>query len=233
MSAIWTREMLSYLYSPLFWGLAAAFYALGGYFFTVNLMGTQTTSLFWYFGDAAFVLLFLSPLLTMRLFAEERTRGTDELLFTLPLPTWKVVLGKYLASLCVLGLLFASSIVYLFILVAVGEPEWGPITSSYLGVLLLGGLFLSVGLFASSLTSSQLLAAVGGFFLLLLLWISGWAADTFPGAVGETFRQISVSARLEDFLRGILDTGHVVFFLSLILAFLGLTTLVLEKRVTR
>ncbi len=225
--------MLSYLYSPLFYGVAAAFLLLGGYFFSVSLVVTQTATLSWYFGDAAILLLFIAPLLTMRLFAEERARGTDELLFTLPLPTWRVVLGKYLAALAVGGLLLAGSIAYLFILAAVGEPRWGEVASSYLGMVLLLAAFLAVGCLASALTASPLLAAVGGFALLLLLWLAGWAADVLQGAPGEWMRSLAMSARFEDFLRGVVDSSHVVFFLSIALAALVLTTMVLERGTVR
>ncbi len=225
--------MLSYLYSPLFYGVAAAFLLLGGYFFSVSLAVSQMATLSWYFGDASVLLLFIAPLLTMRLFAEERARGTDELLFTLPLPTWKVVLGKYLAALAVGGLLLAGSVAYLFILAAVGEPRWGEVASSYLGMALLLAAFLAVGCLASALTASPLLAAVGGFALLLLLWLAGWAADALQGAPGEWMRALAMSARLDEFLRGVIDTSHVVFFLSVALAALGLTIMALERRAVR
>ncbi len=233
MTAIWNREMRSYLVSPLFYGMAAAFYLLGGYFFSVNLLGSQTAAMTWYFGDAAVLLLFIAPLLTMRLFAEERARGTDELLFTLPLPAWKVVLGKYLSALAALGLILAGSLVYALILAGVGEPRWGEIVASYVGLVLLGALFLAAGCLTSSLTASPLLAGVGGFALLLLLWLAGWGADVLQGTPSEVMRTLSVATRYQDFLQGVIDSSHAVFFLSLTLAALVLTAVVLERRVAR
>lgn len=233
MIAIWIKEMRSYLYSPLFYGLAAAFYALGGYFFAVSLMSSQSASLLWYFSDISIILMFITPLLTMRLFAEERARNTDELLFTLPLQSWRIVLGKYLASLTLYGLLLASSLVYLVIISVLGEPVWGEVISSYFGIVLLGALFLAVGSFISSLTASPLLAAVGGFATMLVLWIAGWASEALGGGAGEFMRALSVSMRLQDFLKGVVDTGNLVFFSSLTVAALLLTTFVLERRGVR
>lgn len=233
MTAIWNREMRSYLVSPLFYGMAAAFYLLGGYFFSVNLLGSQTASMAWYFGDAAVLLLFIAPVLTMRLFAEERARGTDELLFTLPVPGWKVVLGKYLSALAAFGLMIAGSLLYVLIVAGVGEPRWGEILASYVGLALLGGLFLAAGCLTSSLTSSPLLAGVGGFALLLLLWLAGWGADVLQGTPSEVMRTLSVATRYQDFLQGVIDTSHVVFFLTLTAAALVLTAVVLERRGVR
>lgn len=228
--AVWEKEIKGYLLSPLAYVLITVFLLLGGYFFSVTLLSTHTASMGMYFKNAATILVFITPILTMRLFAEEEQRGTTELLYTLPLSIYQTVLGKYLAALAVLALMLVTTLAYPAILVAKADPDIGPIMTSYLGFFLLGGTFLAAGCLTSSLTKSQVVAAVSGYGLLLFMWTLGWLSSAVPGRAGELARSLSPLSHFEDFLKGILDSGHIVFYLTLIAAFLVLTIANVEKR---
>lgn len=227
---VWEKELKGYLLSPLAYVLIGVFLVLGGYFFSVGLLSTRVASMRGYFGNAATILVFIIPILTMRLFAEEDQRGTSELLYTLPLSIYQTVLGKYLAAVTVFLLALAATIPYPLILMMTSNPDVGPILTSYLGFFLLGSSFLAAGCLTSSLTKSQVVAAVSGYGLLLFIWILGWLSSAVPGTVGELASALSPLSHFEDFLKGILDSAHVVFYLTLIAAFLVLTMFNIERR---
>lgn len=228
--AVWEKEIKSYLLSPLAYVLMSVFLLLGGYFFSVILLSTRVASMGGYFGNAATILVFLIPILTMRLFAEEDQRGTSELLYTLPVSIYQIVLGKYLAASTVLGLMLAATVPYPVILIATAEPDVGPILTSYLGLFLLGGSFLAAGCLTSSLTKSQMVAAVSGYGLLLFMWILDWLSSAIPGTAGDLARAVSPFSHYRDFLKGILEPNDLLFFGSLIAGFLGLTVANVELR---
>lgn len=228
--AVWEKEIKGYLLSPLAYVLIAVFLLLGGYFFSVGLLSTHVASLQGYFKNAATILLFVIPVLTMRLFAEEEQRGTSELLYTLPLSIYQTVLGKYLAVSAVFALMLLVTIPYPAILMVTSEPDIGPILTGYLGLFLLGCSFLAAGCLTSSLTRSQVVAAVLGYGILLFMWILDWLSSAVPGTAGELARAVSPLSHYEDFLKGILDLSHVVFYLTLIAGFVGLTVANVERR---
>ncbi len=227
---IWKREVLAYLQTPTAYAAMAVFLVIGGYFFSVFLINTQQADMRPFFGNMGLIMLFISPVLTMRLLAEETSQGTDEILFTQPITYTQAVLGKYLAAVTVFLIMLLISGVYPIILEYYGNPEWGVVMTGYLGFLLLGSTFLAVGLFTSSLTDSQMVAGIIGFAVLLLLWVVSWAADTIGGTVGSILRVMAVTEYYQDFRRGIIDTRNVLFYLSFIVGFLFLTGRMVEKR---
>ena len=230
LGAIYRREVKSYFASPLAYVLTAVYLVLSGYFFTTILFNSRSAELSGTLGSMGMVALFLAPLLTMRALAEERRNGTDELLLTAPVSLWAIVGGKYLALVTVFLAMVVLTGTYPVVLASLGSPDWGPVASGYLGLLLLGGAFLAVGLFASSLTATPMLAAVVGFALLLGLWIVGWAADSLPGAWGEALASLSLVRPYENFRQGIIDTRHLVFYITFITGFVFLTVRALDKR---
>ncbi|MCD4783477.1 MAG: ABC transporter permease [Candidatus Eremiobacteraeota bacterium] len=183
-----------------------------------------------------FLLIFLVPVLTMRIFAEEKKLGTIELLFTYPVTEMQLVIGKFLASTAILFIMFLFSFVYIILFNNVfafkgAEVPWGIIFSGYLGIFLLSLSFMAFGMWVSSLTSDQVtsaLATVGG---LLLFWIIGSAQSQFtnPVLVGIV-RQLSLVNHFQDFTKGIINTHHLVYFICFILFFVFLTVQVLEVR---
>ena len=179
-------------------------------------------------GNISIIILLFLPLLTMRLMAEEKKLGTWELLLTAPVRDTEVVLGKFLGTLGIMVVMLAFTLYYPLLLLIFGDPDIGPIITSYVGLFLLGSAALSVGIFASSLSSNQIVAAVVSGALLFALWFVGLAASYLPEALGEVVQSLSLSHHFEDFYRGIIDTRAIVYYLSVTALFLFLTIRSLE-----
>ena len=237
------KELRTYFSSPIAYVIMTAFLAFTGLLFIDSLSGPfreasmrqffsgETSS--GLFGDsinAAFVLLLLGPVLTMRLLAEESKLGTLELLLTSPVRDVEVVIGKFLASLVIMMILLALTLYYPILLWVWGNPDSGAIFSGYLGMFLLGGLFLAVGLFASSLSSSQIASAVVALVLLLLFWFINDAADFFRGRPETVLEFVSPRFHFNDFARGVVPTQAIIYYLSLTAIFLFLAIRSLESR---
>ncbi|GAJ14615.1 unnamed protein product, partial [marine sediment metagenome] len=191
------------------------------------------TSIRGFLGAGGILLLLLASVLTMRLLAEERKMGTLELLLTAPVRDSEVIMGKFLGSLGILTAMLALTFYYPILLgvipgIGFGDPEGGPIATGYLGLFLLGGASLAVGLFASSLTSNQLVAAVVAGGILCALWFVGMAADLLPEALGEVINYVSLSYYFPDFMRGVIDTRGIIYYLSVTALFLFLAIRSLE-----
>ena len=179
---------------------------------------------------AALVLIPLAPVLTMRLLAEERKLGTIELLLTAPVLDWEVILGKYLASLVFLVFMLSLTGYYVVLLVAFGSPDVGPIYSGYVGIVLFGMVALSVGIFASCVTSNQIVAAVLGMAVMGLLYGTSLVGEVVPGTFGDVLVHLGMAGGLDDFVEGVIDSANVVYFVSLVCLFLFLAVRVLESR---
>ena len=177
------------------------------------------------FLNVSVILLFTLPLITMRTYAEEKRSGTIELLLTSPLTDLQIVVGKFLGGLVLYVAMLAVTVVHMGFLFAYGNPEWRPVATGYLGLLLMGGCFLSLGLFVSSLTRNQIVAAVITFGVFLMLWVIDWIGSD-PG-IGPRTKQVleylSITGHFDDFTKGVLDTRHVVYYLSFIFFGLFLT----------
>lgn len=252
--AIYAKEMRSYFVSPVAYVIAGVFLFLSGYLFRNILMQFN----FWclqfaqrsqmmgmrgmpnlnlnemvvtqFFAVMDFIWLLVVPMLTMRLFAEEKKTGTIELLLTSPISTTQVLLGKFFACLSLYTLIVALTLIYCIILEIYGSPDWGPIFSAYLGYLLMGGTFIAVGILASALTENQIVAVLLSFGMLLLLWLIDWSASFASPTTAKLLQYLSFIEHLQDFQRGVIDTKDVVFYLSFIFFALFLTTRVIESR---
>jgi ABC-2 type transport system permease protein len=248
-AAVLRKELAVYFATPIFYITGFFFLLLGGYFFYSNVlyyslisfqaaqniqMAGQLNPLQMVFrplfATLAIVLLLLVPLVTMRLLAEEKRAGTAELLFTYPLTDWAIILGKFLAALLIYAIFLGFTVVYALAFSAVARLDWASLAAGYLGMLLLGGACLALGLFASSLTENQIIAAVTGFALLLLFWIIGWQQDIGSPGWGGIFAGLSMMDHYDSFIRGVIDTRDLVYYLSFIYFFLFLTKRQLESR---
>ena len=181
------------------------------------------------FHNMAVTLLLIIPALTMRSFADEKKSKTYALLLSSPIDLKEIIFGKFLACMTVVTVMVLLSSYNVGFLLILGEPEIGPIVTSYLGILLMSGCYVGMGVFASSLTDNQIIAAVIAFGLSLFMWIIGWAAQAASAEMGELLHYLSLVDHMQRFLKGIVDTSDVVYYLSFILFFLFLTHRVLDS----
>jgi len=223
------KELKSYLTSPMAYIVTGIFLALTGTFFALSSSAYYETSIEGFLNPGSMLLLLFSAVLTMRLIAEEKKMGTWELLLTAPVRDSEVVLGKFLASLGILVGMLVLTFYYPLLLWAFGDPDTGPILTSYLGLLLLGSASLAVGIFASSVTSNQIVAAVVAGGILAALWFVGMAAEYAPEAVSEIISYLSLSGHFPGFMRGIIDTRAIIYYLSVTALFLFLAIRSLES----
>ena len=229
--AIAWKEIQIYFSSPVAYIVGMMFLALTGFFFVQDLSSPfPQASLSSFFQGAIIILLLLAPALTMRLLAEEQKLGTIELLLTSPVRDWEVIVGKYLASFTFLMATVALTTYYVVLLVIFADPDPGPIWSGYLGLALYGAATLSIGLLTSTLTNTQIVAAVVGMFILLLLFFADLAAGALPGFWGTLVKEIGIRSHFNDFERGVIDTKHIVYYVIFTAFFLFLSIRALESR---
>jgi ABC-2 type transport system permease protein len=175
------------------------------------------------FLNVSVILLFTLPLITMRTYAEEKRSGTIELLLTSPLTDLQIVIGKFLGGMVLYLAMLAVTLVHIGFLFAYGNPEWRPVATGYLGLLLMGGCFLSLGLFVSSLTRNQIVAGMVTFAVFLMFWVINWIATFMDPTPQAVLNYLSITEHLNDFARGVLDTKHLVYYFSFIAFSLFLT----------
>lgn len=220
-----SKEFRSHLTSPTAYIVTFVFLLITGTFFSTYLTGTgyTDTSISGFLNPGNLLLLLFASVLTMRLLAEEKKLGTWELLLTAPVRDSEVVLGKFVGSLGVLMSMLALTLYYPLLLVWFGDPDIGPIVTSYIGLILLGSSAMAVGLFASSVTSNQIVAAVISGAILFALWFVGSAASLVPANIGELLAYVSLMGHFSDFTMGIIDTRAIIYYLSIIALFLFFT----------
>ena len=225
------KETKAYFGTPAAYVVGTMFLALTGVFFVAEVTSPfAEASIRGIVEWASFFIILLAPLLTMRLLAEEQKLGTLELLLTSPVRDWEVVLGKYIASLLILLAILSATFYYTLLLFWFGDPDIGPVLSGYLGLVLFGAASLAIGLLGSSLSSNQIVAAVVGIAILLMLTFVNRVADLITGIAKQVVDGLSMSRHMVDFGRGVIDTSSVVFFLSLAAVFIFLTIRSLETR---
>lgn len=248
--AIFGKEMRSYFGSPIAYVMAGVFLLFSGFVFRNQVLEFRDMSVFLqlaereekiqlnvntdvvepFFEFQTFIWMIVIPMLTMRLYAEEKRGGTYELLMTSPITSGQILMGKFLACYALYLLIELMAFGYIGVLATHAQLDWGPIFSGALAVVLLGATFISVGILASSLTENQIIAAVLSFFLLILLWIIDWAARFSDDLFFVILKFLSLLEHTRDMIRGVVDTHDVVFFVSAVAFFLFLTHTVLESR---
>jgi ABC-2 type transport system permease protein len=241
------KEMNGYFRSPIAYGVMAFFALISGYFFYVAVVffvrrGLQEALM----GQSApmdmnemvirpllsnmsVIGLFLIPMITMRLFAEEKRTGTIELLITSPLSDMEIIMGKWLAALGLYASMLGLSLLSVVLLFAYGKPDWRPLLVGYLGLLLQGGALLAIGTFVSTCTRNQIVAGVAGFAICLLLWVLDWVSQFEPSITSRILAYLSVLGHFDSFGKGVLDSKDLVYFVSVIFVGLFLTARSLES----
>ncbi len=234
ISAIAGKELRGYFASPVAWVMMGLFALIFGWFFinyatyfvrnsmqaalsggpsTMNVNQDLIRPLF---SNASVLILFLLPMVTMRTYSEEKRSGTIELLLTSPLTDFEIIIGKFLGTVGLYVALLAVTALYIGMLFLYGNPEWRPLIAGYLGLLLLGSCFIAVGLFISSLTKNQMVAGAATFIVGLLFWVIGWFADSAGATTGQVLSYLSITQQFDDFGKGVIDTAHIVYYLSFI-----------------
>jgi ABC-2 type transport system permease protein len=252
MKNIWAvckKEIKSYFTSPIAYVAIFVFLVLVGFFFHSLILWFNTQSMQmaqnpYYrqqmninqmvfsplFHNISIILLLMIPLLTMRLFSEEKKIKTDELLYTSPISINQIILGKYFASLFVLIVMLLLTGILSFLTFVYGNPELKPILIGYLGLFLMGAAFMAIGIFFSSVTENQIVAAVLTFGSLLLFWVLNWASHSAGDIWREILNYVSFFQHFDDMTKGILDTTDLVYFISFIFLGLFLTHSVIQSR---
>ena len=229
------KELRSYFTSPMAYVLVVFYLGIIGYIFIAVFLlmpQAQTEHLRDLIGSMLFLTLFIIPMLTMGLFAQERASGTMELLMTRPVRDWEVVVGKFLAIVSLFASVIIISLSYPVILEVVAKVDWAMILTGYFGLLLAGAAFAALGIFASSLTSNQIAAAIIAVFMLLFLWLIGTLSYSVSQSLGDVLKHLSVLENYQDFSKGIIDTKNIIYFLSLIFVSLFLAVRTIENRRT-
>ncbi len=225
------KETKAYFTTPTAYIVGAMFLVLTGIFFVFDMTRPfAEASVRNFVTWANLFIMFLAPLLTMRLLAEEQKLGTLELLLTAPVRDWEVVLGKYIASFITLMVTIAFTLYYVILLYVFASPDTGPILSAYFGLVLYGTASLAIGLMASSLSGNQIVAAVVGIGILLTLSFIDRIASIVEGLAADVLNGISMNAHFTDFARGVIDTSHVVYYISMAAVFLFIAVRSLETR---
>jgi ABC-2 type transport system permease protein len=243
------RRELGYFYNSIIaYAVTMVFVLLGGYFFynlvgffslasiqvMQNPMAAEQLSLTEgvlrpFFADLSVVLLLIVPLLTMRLLSEERKLGTAELLFTYPISDWDAILGKYLAAVSVVAVMLGLTLLFPLLLERNADLEWGPISTGYIGLLLLGMAYVAAGVFFSSLSENQIVAGVLSFGFSLLVLLIGWVTPFVSAGVGRVVSQVSILEHFDSFSKGVIDTNDLVYYVNFSVLFLFLCSRVLES----
>lgn len=240
--AIAVKELRSYFASPIAYIVIGLFALLYGYFYAALLaffvrqsmqlstlgMGPATMNVNQQLirpltQNVTVLLLFLMPMITMRTYSEEKRSGTIELLLTSPLTDFQIIMGKFFGALGLWAVMMLVTLPHLGILFYFGNPEWKPIVTAYVGLLLLGACFISLGLFISSLTSNQIVAGIATFAVFLFLWIITWIGSFSGPTVDKLTAYLSINDHLDDFGKGVIDTTHLIYYLSFITFSLFLT----------
>jgi ABC-2 type transport system permease protein len=243
--AIADKELRSYFASPVGYILTGFWALLYGYFFIAilnffvrqsmqmnqfGMQGPQSLNINQMLirplvaQNLPILVLFLLPGVTMRTFSEEKRSGTIELLLTSPVSDLELLVGKFLGALGLYAIMLAVTLIHVGLLFIYGNPEWKPILTVYLGLLLMGGCFISVGMFISSLTRNQIVAYIATFAVFLMLWIITWIGSFSGPTVDKLTQYLSIIDQFDDFGKGILDTTHIIYYLSFITFGLFLTS---------
>jgi ABC-2 type transport system permease protein len=239
--AIARKELRAYFSSPIAYVVIGFFALMFGFFYyslllffdrqsmqaggfgggpTVNVNEQFLRPVFL---NATVIFLFVLPLVTMRTYSEEKRSGTIELLLTAPLTDLQIILGKFLGAMGLYAAMLAVTLIHVGLLFVFGNPEWWPVVTTYLGLLLMGGCFVSLGLLISSLTKNQIVAGMITFGVFLMLWVINWIASFMGPTTQQVLNYLSITDHLDDFTKGIIDTKHLVYYASFITFGLFLT----------
>lgn len=237
------KELKGYFVSPIAYGLMAMFALISGWFSYIAIALSLERAMMsrggpmdvneWILrpvvSNMGVISLFLIPMITMRLFAEEKRSGTIELLITSPVRDLEIILGKWLGAMGMYGCILAIALINLSFVFMYGNPDWRPLATAYLGMMLQGGALLSIGTFLSNTTKNQIVAGVATFGLCLLMWTFDWVTSFKTDGWAKVMSYLSLTSHFEPFSKGVIDSKDVVYFVSVIVLGLFLTARSLES----
>lgn len=233
MRAVFTKELRTYFTSMIGYIYLSIFLLISGYIFVTGNLMSQNGDIKSYFASIFSIVIFLVPILTMRLFSEERKMRTLQLLFTMPISIGGIVVGKFLATLSVFCMGLAITLVYPLILAWFGSVEFMVVAGNYFGMIMLVSSCIAIGLFISALTENQIIAAVLSYSVLLALWLLDTAGqDIVKGQPGKFVSYLSLNTHYREFTYGIFNPAGMVFFLTLTTLFLVFSIMVIDGRKT-
>jgi len=232
--AIAQKELKAYFSSPIAYVVIGFWSLLYGYFFVAilsffvrqsmqmnqfGMQGPQSMNVNQQLirpllQNVNILVLFLMPMVTMRTYAEEKRSGTIELLLTSPVSDFQIIIGKFLGAMALYACMLAVTLIHIGLLFVYGHPEWKPIATAYLGLFLFGGCFISVGMFISSLTKNQIIAGMATFGVFLFLWVINWIGSFTGPTVSALTDYLSVVNHADDFWKGVIDTTHLIYYVS-------------------
>ncbi len=230
--ALFKKELMSYFNSPIAYIFIGVFLIVGNWLFFKTFFVYQQASMRAYFSLLPWIFLFLAPAISMRLWSEEKKSGTVELLLTLPITDWQIVLGKFLSALAFLFITLLLTITIPITIAFLGNLDMGPIIGSYLGALFLGGSYLALGLFISSLTKNQIIAFVLSLVACFVAFIIGsdFVLISAPAVIAPFLHFLGIGSHFNNIAKGIIDTKDILYYLSFIFLFLYFNVEVIEKR---
>ncbi len=228
--AITKREMRAYFNSPVAYIVITAFMLIAGFLFFQNVFIEKQAEMRGYFGLAPMLFSFIIPAITMRLLAEERGSGTLELLITMPVRDWEVVVGKFLAAFGLLAVLLGLTFIYALTVASIGPLDKGPAYGGYFGLLLMGGAYVAIGVMASSLTRNQIVAFILAFAISFALYLFGKIVQVVPAGLQPVIAFLSIDGHFESISRGVIDTRDILYYLSVMAISLVIATVSLESR---
>jgi len=231
MGAIFRREMGAYFSSPIAYIFLAVFFAFSGFFFFTTSIMYSISDMSGMFGSLFLIIVFLIPVMTMKLFSEEKKQKTEQGLLTAPVSLNAIVVGKYLAALTLYTIGISIIFLYALIIEYFGNADWSVILSNYLALFLVGGVFIAITTFISSLTENQMISAIAGFISLMFIYMIDYIAEIIPWKpVSDAVSKLSFIDKYSEFTMGLFNIGSIIFFLSTIVIFNFLTVRVFEKR---
>ncbi|MBK6539233.1 MAG: ABC transporter permease [Ignavibacteria bacterium] len=227
---IFRKELRSYFNSPVAYIVLFVFLIITGWFFTSSLFLGQVVTMRNVFDIIPFIFLFFVPAISMRTLSEEKKSGTIELLLTKPISDTDIVMGKFLAALALTGIALAFTLIYVISLTFLGKIDLGSIIGTYIGLLLMSGVYISIGIFASSLTENQVVAFIISFLMVFALFLLNKVLVFLPTSLASILEYISIDYHFGSIARGVIDTRNIIYYLSGITIFILLTRASLERR---
>lgn len=233
MSAVWVltkKELRSYFNSPVAYVVIILFLLISGWQFSSSIFLANTADLRGLFQIIRFIFLFFIPALSMRLISEEKRSGTIEVLSTMPMHDWQLVLGKFIPALILMVITLALTLVNYITISYLGHPDSGATFGGYLGLFFLAATYLSIGLFTSSLSKNQIVAFILSFAIIFLFIIFNYFKFFVGGFLAAILEFLSTDYHFESIERGVLDTRNLIFYISVTFTFLFLTVQMLQSR---